>query len=1048
MRSFGNSRIAKIMSMLLVLTFMFMLLPSGFVFADGNGYTMTITDNTTDGKVSAGSTVIFNIQLDGAMADLKMVQYSLEYDSTELTVDISGGRNPKCFETEWWAYVNGGNGLGYIDPPTKGVKDDETNSSHKLFGSTILSGNGYSIDSESDIYNATTAVAGKVIFTALKDIADISKCVTLKNAKVQKLIGNAGKDQETKAVQLVSKVKDNKPTVTTGYTMTITDNTTDGKVSAGSTVIFNIQLDGAMADLKMVQYSLEYDSTELTVDISGGRNPKCFETEWWAYVNGGNGLGYIDPPTKGVKDDETNSSHKLFGSTILSGNGYSIDSESDIYNATTAVAGKVIFTALKDIADISKCVTLKNAKVQKLIGNAGKDQETKAVQLVSKATGDQPDPDQEKVDAVVEKINALPAADSITLENKAAVEAARKAYDDLGATLQAKVSADVLARLTNAEAKIADLEAAANQDAKDEAAAAAFTAKVDALTVTSLDQKEEVEALRAEFTALTDGAKAKVSEDTKAKLKAAEDKIKELKDEADQNAKDEAAAAAFTAKVDALTVTSLDQKGDVEALRAEFTALSSGAQAKVSEDTKAKLKAAEDKIKELEKADAQEKADAKIAEDFTNAVNALGNGDIANLTLEDANTVKNLRSQYDGFTENVTAKISSETVTTLENAETKIEELEAAADQAEKDRTSAEKFTSDVEALGNADDLTLDDEQKVNDLKNTYDNVLTAGAKALVSEDTVAKLNAAVTKITALKEEAKQDKEDTEAANAFTNAVNALGEVDLAKAETVKALRAQYEDLTDGAKAKVEETTLKLLEAAEKKIADLEEADKQDKADAEAANAFTNAVNALGEVDLTKEDTVKALRTQYEDLTDGAKAKVEEATLKLLENAEKKIAELKKPVSNTTNTGLSVSGKNVRIIKITNVKAGVKVTVDGVEAHMFTNADGSVTYIVVTTEDIDEADIVVDENSKSEDVVLGSVTGNESGVVADDAYLINKVSANITDNDSVSEILADPYMLLLCDVNGDGVVDAADALLVARRAAGQNVEFKLSGSAN
>lgn len=75
-----------------------------------------------------------------------------------------------------------------------------------------------------------------------------------------------------------------------------------------------------------------------------------------------------------------------------------------------------------------------------------------------KPTGTWANPDQEAADAVIEKINALPAVDALTLENKAAVEAARTAYNALTPEQKELITAPVYEKLTNAEAKIAELE--------------------------------------------------------------------------------------------------------------------------------------------------------------------------------------------------------------------------------------------------------------------------------------------------------------------------------------------------------------------------------------------------------------------------------------------------------------------------------------------------------------------------------------------------------------------------------------------------------------
>ena len=55
---------------------------------------------------------------------------------------------------------------------------------------------------------------------------------------------------------------------------------------------------------------------------------------------------------------------------------------------------------------------------------------------------------------VSDKIDGLPAADKVTIADKASIEAARKAYDDLTSDQKKKVSAETLKKLTDAEAAL------------------------------------------------------------------------------------------------------------------------------------------------------------------------------------------------------------------------------------------------------------------------------------------------------------------------------------------------------------------------------------------------------------------------------------------------------------------------------------------------------------------------------------------------------------------------------------------------------------------
>lgn len=67
----------------------------------------------------------------------------------------------------------------------------------------------------------------------------------------------------------------------------------------------------------------------------------------------------------------------------------------------------------------------------------------------------------EEIKEVNDVIAALPNGLQVTLENKNAIEAARKAYESLTQEQKQKISADVLQQLTAAETKIKELEAAA-----------------------------------------------------------------------------------------------------------------------------------------------------------------------------------------------------------------------------------------------------------------------------------------------------------------------------------------------------------------------------------------------------------------------------------------------------------------------------------------------------------------------------------------------------------------------------------------------------------
>ena len=104
--------------------------------------------------------------------------------------------------------------------------------------------------------------------------------------------------------------------------------------------------------------------------------------------------------------------------------------------------------------------------------------------------------------------------------------------------------------------------------------------------------------------------------------------------------------------------------------------------------------------------------------------------------------------------------------------------------------------------------------------------------------------------------------------------------------EAIEAARKAYEALEEGPKSKVTPENITKLEAAEKA---LEEAEKKDAADTEAADKVTKSINALpasDKVAITDKAVIEAARKAYDTLTADQKKKVSADTLKKLTDAE------------------------------------------------------------------------------------------------------------------------------------------------------------------
>ena len=1075
MKSFGNSHIARITSMLVMLMFVFTLLPANFALA-ADSYTMTVTDDTTAGTANKDDVVTLNIQLDGTMRGLKMVQYAIVYDPTEFNAEIGNPKNPSFFETEWWNYVKGGEtGIGYIAKPDAGIVTLESDPTHKRIR-VLINGSG-SIDEWSDIKDAVTAVVGKIKFTALKDVKDVSKSFTLTEEAVQKLVGGAGVPQDLTVKQLVSKATPEpidpdkekvdaviakiaalpeadaltlddetavneaktafdalsaenqakvtnsdkltkavakieelkKPPVGEGYTMVVTDDTTAGTANKDDVVTLNIQLDGTMRGLKMVQYAIVYDPTEFNAEIGNPKNPSFFETEWWNYVKGGEtGIGYIAKPDAGIVTLESDPTHKRIR-VLINGSG-SIDEWSDIKDAVTAVVGKIKFTALKDVKDVSKSFTLTEEAVQKLVGGAGVPQDLTVKQLVSKATPEPIDPDKEKVDAVIAKIAALPEADALTLDDETAVNEAKTAFDALSAENQAKVTNSD--KLTKALAKIEELKAAASDQEKVDAVIKMINdlPATDALT---LADKEAVATANAAYEALGE-LKGKVTNADK--LTAAINKIADLE-------KDKDAADKVIALIDAIDAEiTLDSEKGITDARTAYDALTPAQKALISAEKLEVLTNAEAELKGI-------KADKAAAD---NVIKMIDDICASEITVGSRAAIDAAKKAYDELNDNGQKFVGEDKYNELLEADKKCKELEDAADQDTKDTAAAEAFTRAVNDLEDATYENVDTvEAAAANLRSQYDS-LTDGAKAKIDEKVLAKL-------TEIEEKVKTIKNDIAKANETKALIKAIGTVTLDSADAIKAARDSYDALENAEqKALVDNApdgeNTATLEAAEKAYAAIKE-------DNDKADATIKLIDDIGEVTIDSGDKIKAARESFDSLTDAQKEIVKKAGKEdILVKAEadyKAIVDANKPVvsGNKKPAFTDMFDGGLYVVVVENVPTGKKVTVDGIEGYEYKDADGKINYVVASNREMNKDNITVEDATDAKPFILGAFTNPTGALNAADAYIINKLSALIKD-DTTNPLFADPYTSLRADVNGDGIVNAADALLIARHAAG------------
>ncbi len=260
-----------------------------------------------------------------------------------------------------------------------------------------------------------------------------------------------------------------------------------------------------------------------------------------------------------------------------------------------------------------------------------------------------------------EVINMISAIGQVTLEDQEAIEAARAAYDAL--TDDQKAYVTNYADLEKAETALKELQNQAAADVVAEQIAALPSA--DELT---LDDQEAVAAARTAYTALTDAQKALVAQETLQTLAQLEARLAELMD-------DETAAGQVETEIQALPgidEMTLENAAAVETAQAHYDALTDTQKEGISQETLEKLQAAVERITALK----AEAADQEAAQTVADQIAELPDTDA--LTLADRQNVEAARSAYEALTDSQKALVAGELLTSLEEKENRIQELEAA----------------------------------------------------------------------------------------------------------------------------------------------------------------------------------------------------------------------------------------------------------------------------------------------------------------------------------------------------------------------------------
>ena len=344
-------------------------------------------------------------------------------------------------------------------------------------------------------------------------------------------------------------------------------------------------------------------------------------------------------------------------------------------------AAETYYNQIKDNADYADIASalktaIDNATAVKNNANVTTDAVTTSVTTINTAkstaeAGVKDVDDTKAANAVIAKINALPASTDVTADNEATIKAAREAYTGLTEDQQKKISAEILNKLTAAETALNTLNTNAAKDVTD-----AITALPAAADVNDSDEAA-IKAARAAYDKLTDTQKGLVSDETLAKLTVAEESLGIVNTDTAKEVTDAINALPASDKVAA------SDEAAIKAARAAYDKLTDTQKGLVSDETLAKLTVAETALNTV---------NTNAAKAVTDAINALPASD--KVTVSDEAAIKAARAAYDKLTDTQKKLVSKDTLKKLTDAEDAL----AAAEKKVAEDEAAKKAAAELEA--------------------------------------------------------------------------------------------------------------------------------------------------------------------------------------------------------------------------------------------------------------------------------------------------------------------------------------------------------------
>ena len=288
--------------------------------------------------------------------------------------------------------------------------------------------------------------------------------------------------------------------------------------------------------------------------------------------------------------------------------------------------------------------------------------------------------DQDAAAPVISMIHALP--EEISLQDEAAVQEARLAFEDLTDDQKALVSSGDQEILSAAEADLSSLikaesEALRQSESDRDEAQSVIQMINDLPDDISLDDETSLQAAQNGYNALTDAQKELVSAVSYQKLSDAADRLDALKKEeseaARQSESDEEAAQSVIQMIDDLPGNiTLSDEFLIQSVRGSYDNLTDDQKRLISEDTYQKLLDAEAQLNDLQQVSDENESAAQTVIDTINTLPDY-------VTAEDESIISAARSSYEALPEEAKSLVTN--LSRLENAEADLESAKQSAQQ-------------------------------------------------------------------------------------------------------------------------------------------------------------------------------------------------------------------------------------------------------------------------------------------------------------------------------------------------------------------------------